>query len=308
MIGTIRTTTRGRTRVFDRRSLAGYLFIAPAILYLLAITVYPMLRVFWDSFFKFTMGTRGGRFVGFENYVALFKDALLLVSFRNTVVFSIGAVVLHLAIGLSLAVLLNRRVVRRRKTMQNLFRGFFLQPWLFSSAVAGALWTLLYHPFGILNSGLVEMGRQPISFLGDTRFAMWAVILVNAWKFFPFTMVMVLAGLQSIPSELYEASTIDGASRLQQFRWVTVPLLMPVLSILTTLDFIWSFGFFDLVWLLTRGGPMDATEVLSTYSYKTAFLGLDFGYASAISAVMFVILLAFAILYLRLYREGVGVN
>jgi multiple sugar transport system permease protein len=291
-----------------RRDAAGYLFIAPAILFLFAITIYPMIRVFWNSLFDFSMGTYGGKFVGFAHYLALFKDPLLRLSLRNTVVFSIGAVCLHLILGLSLAVLLNKKFGHRNTLVQNVFRGFFLQPWLFSSAVAGALWTLMYHPFGVLNSALRGLGVAPISFLGDTRFAMWSVIAVNAWKFFPFTMVMILAGLQSIPHELHEASSIDGASRSQQFRFVTLPLLMPVVSILTTLDFIWSFGSFDLVWLLTRGGPMDATEVLATYSYKTAFLGLDFGYASSISVVIFIVHLVLAVLYLRLYRKNVGVN
>jgi len=282
----------------------GYLFIAPALIFLYFMTIYPMGKVIYDSLFDYSMGYKGGHFIGIVNYISLFKDKLLLTSLKNTIIFSLGAVIFHLILGLFLAILLNQHFNKKNNFLQNLFRGAFLMPWLFSSAVAAAIWALMFNPFGILNYALSKFGLGPISFLGDSTIAMWSVIWVDVWKFFPFSMVMILAGLQSIPIELYEASTIDGASRMGQFRYVTLPLLTPVIIVITTLDFIWSFGFFDMIWLLTRGGPMDATEVLATYNYKTAFLGLKFGYASSISVVIFIILLILSLIYLRIYRKS----
>lgn len=287
-----------------RRALVGYAFIAPAIIYLMVLCIYPMVDIIILSFTDLNQGVRS--FVGFDNYVEAARERLLWTSVRNTVILTISATVLHLSFGLALALLLNEVWFSTR--LRSLFRGLLILPWVFSTAAAGLMWSLLYHPFGLLNYvafGVLEIVDQPIEFLGDPRLALGAVIVVGAWKSYPFYMIALLGGLQGIPVELYEAAKVDGASRWQRFRHVTIPQLWPVLVAVSTLDMITTFGHVDLINMLTKGGPGTSTYTVAYFTYKTGLADGRLSYAAAISTMMLVLLAIVTYFYLRMVtRKG----
>ncbi len=275
-----------------------YAFLAPALILLLALLVYPLAQVVRMSFFDVTV--RAERWVGLDNYVRLAGNPAFWGSLAHTVWFTVGSVVLHLAIGMGLALLLHSRIDAR---LRNVFRGLLIVPWLFAPTVAGMIWVLILNPFGVLNGflttvGLLDAGAT-VSWLGDPRTSLLSVTAVNVWRAFPFAMVMLLAGLQAIPEELYEAAAIDGSGPVQRFRFVTLPSLRGVILTMALLDFIWTFRAFDLVYVMTGGGPVDSSQVLATSIYFDAFQKFQFGYASAEAIAMLVILLAGSLVYVR---------
>jgi len=278
--------------------LQAYAFLAPALLLLLILLVYPVGQVVRMSFFEVT--PRVQRWVGLENYRVLAGNLAFWGALQNTVWFTIGSVALHLGIGMALALLLHSRIDAR---VRNVFRGLLIVPWLFAPTVAGMIWVLIFNPFGVLNGFLTTLGllhdTATINWLGDPRTSLLAVTSVNVWRAFPFAMVMLLAGLQAIPDELYEAAAIDGSNAVQQFRFVTLPSLRGVILTMALLDFIWTFRAFDLVYVMTGGGPVDSSQVLATSIYFDAFQKFQFGYASAEAIAMLVILLAGSLVYVR---------
>ena len=230
---------------------------------------------------------------------------------ENTLVYTIGSVIFHALVGGFLALLLNERFAPVR--VRNIARGLLILPWLFSLAASALIWALLYQPAGPLNHILQVVGiaAKPIDFLGDPHVAIWSLVIVNVWKYYPFYMVIILGSLQSIPSELYEAARVDGAGRLQRFRYVTLPMLRRSLIAITTIDFITTFGVFDIVKLMTNGGPFRSTQTAAYYIWQVGLRDVNFGYGSAISVVMLVFVGAVTVIYLRLTSEksnGVGTD
>jgi multiple sugar transport system permease protein len=280
------------------QNLQAYTFLAPALLLLLALLVYPLGQVIRMSFFDVT--PRAERWVGLENYRRLLANPAFWDAFLHTVWFTLGTVALHLGIGMALALLLHSRIDAR---VRNVFRGLLIVPWLFAPTVAGMIWVLILNPFGILNGFLAALGilgaSETINWLGSPSTSLLAVTAVNVWRAFPFAMVMLLAGLQAIPDELYEAAAIDGSGPLQKFRFVTLPSLRGVILTMALLDFIWTFRSFDLVYVMTGGGPVESSQVLATSIYFDAFQKFQFGYASAEAIAMLVILLAGSLVYVR---------
>lgn len=272
---------------------------------LLVLTAYPLVQVVQMSFYEYDNSQPVPTFSGLANYAAILQDKLFWASFRNTLLFAVGSVAIHVAAGLGVALLLRQHISPRVRAV---FRSIFLFPWLFASAVVAANWYIMLNPFGIINymlkgAGLLPAG--PVAWLADPRWAMAALLVTNGWRGFPFIMLMLLAGLMTIPAELYEAAMVDGANAYQRFRFITIPRLRGVLATVITLDFIWSFRSFDLVFLMTGGGPMNVTELLSTYVYNVAFRSWRFGYAGAISVVMLVLLLGASFWYTRAsLKEG----
>jgi multiple sugar transport system permease protein len=216
------------------------------------------------------------------------------------VIFTAFSVALHLAIGLALALLLNLQLNR---TFRNLARGLLIVPWLLAPTVAGMIWVLMLAPFGVANGFLASLGlsdaNATVSWLGSPSTALGAVTAMNVWRAFPFFMVMLLAGLQAIPRQLYEAAEIDGASLFRQFWHITLPQLRAVIATVVLLDSIWTFRAFDPVFVMTGGGPAHSSEVLATAIYFDGFQKLKFGYASAEAVVMFLVLFVISALYLR---------
>ena len=287
-----------------RQQITGYLFVAPAVLFLVAITFYPIFRSIQLSVIDYSIGSSDQPFVGMKYYAKLFEDEYLWNALKHSFYFGFTGFVVTVLIGMILAVLLNSNWTTLR--VRDFMRGLFVLPWMFSTTVAALMWGLILHRDGILNSYLTQLGllERPIAFTGDKVLALPVVIAIFVWKDTPFAMVMILAALKSVPMDLYDAAKVDGASSWQYFRYVTVPLMMPVVLTVSILVFIWGFGHYDLVKVITGGGPLHRSEVVSYYLYKVAFMQMDFSYGSAISILIFVILLLFAILYIRAYTRS----
>lgn len=281
-----------------REELLAFSFLWPALLILVALLLYPLGDVIRLSFYDSNLQREV--WVGLGNYVALFNDPLFWKAFIQTVVFTFFSVVLHLVIGLALALLLNMHL---DATFRSLARGLLIVPWLLAPTVAGMIWVLMLQPFGVFNGFLVSLGlldpNDTISWLGDPSTALGSVTAMNVWRAFPFFMVMLLAGLQAIPRQLYEAAEIDGATLWEQFWHITLPQLRGVMATIVLLDSIWTFRAFDPVYVMTGGGPAHSSEVLATAIYFDGFQKLKFGYASAQAVVMFVVLFIVSAIYVR---------
>ena len=300
----MKRATRLGQRGLNRNRL-GYCLLIPAGLVLLLISVYPVLSGIYMSMTNRHL-LRPGRndFVFLDNYVKLFQDQEFLGSLGFTFLFTFSVVAISYVAGLALALLLNRNIRCRA-----LFRTLFLLPWVIPSVVAVINWTwVLNDQVGIINTTLKALGLidKPILFLADYSLIRITVILVSAWKQMPFMMITLLAGLQSVPLELYEAASIDGAGFWQRLRCITLPMIRPVSFISTTLSFLWTFNTFENIWLLTGGGPNGYTFTLPILSYYTAFLRQDISYASAIATAMIVVLLLLSLVYFRIQFGGRG--
>ncbi|WP_332689076.1 carbohydrate ABC transporter permease [Bosea sp. (in: a-proteobacteria)] len=281
-----------------REELLALSFLWPALLILVALLLYPLGDVVRLSFYDSNLQREV--WVGLGNYLALLNDPLFWKAFAQTVVFTFFSVVLHLVIGLALALLLNMQLA---PVFRSLARGLLIVPWLLAPTVAGMIWVLMLQPFGVFNGLLVTLGfldpNGTISWLGDPSTALGSVTAMNVWRAFPFFMVMLLAGLQAIPKQLYEAAEIDGATLWEQFWHITLPQLRSVITTIVLLDSIWTFRAFDPVYVMTGGGPAHSSEVLATAIYFDGFQKLKFGYASAQAVVMFVVLFIVSAIYVR---------
>jgi multiple sugar transport system permease protein len=270
-----------------------FLFIGPAVVWILAFTIFPLLYALYTSLYSFRYGQRLG-FVGLENFARLFTDSNLLSSLRITLIFVVGTVTVEMVLGVALALLLSREI-----RGSNVIRGVATLP-LFATPVAvGYLAiTLYYERNGPLNSLIRALGGESIPWLSDPSWALVAVILVDIWQWTPFVFLITLSGLQSLPSELYDAARVDGGSSTQNFRFLTLPLLAPLLWLILLLRMVEAFRVFDIPVSLTLGGPGRATEVYSLYTYRTALRFFDHGYAAAqgillLVIVMFIVTLIF---------------
>lgn len=282
----------GAIRLRDRHT--GYAFIAPAMLLLVAVLAYPAFRSLQLSL------SLGGR----SSVLSLFQYAELLQSsiFRqvlwNTGVFVLASVVLHVGLGLAVALVLNRPLFGRTG-----FRILALLPWVVPDVVAGIVWKWILNPlYGVLNDALYRLGilGVPVEWLTAPKLVLPSVILANVWRGFPFVMIIFLAGLQSIPQELYEAAAIDGAGTVARFRHVTLPGLRKVFVVALALDTIWEVRRFGLIQAMTGGGPGILTEVLSTQVFKQYFQFFKFEYASAMAIAMTGLLLLVSLPYVRM--------
>lgn len=292
-------------RVFRQkllRLLRSYAFVAPALLYLLVASIYPL-------FYTLQLSVRNVRqgnwyFVGLQHYTALLQDPWFWNSLKVTIIFAVANMVLHLLIGMIFALLLNEDWFSL--TLRNIMRGILILAWIFSTAAAALMWSLLYHPFGLLNYITTSLFNRttPLEYLGDPNLALWSVVAVSAWKWYPFYMLIILGGLQSIPLELYEAAKVDGANTWQRFRHITLPQLRPILIAISVIDIITTFGHVDLFKMLTKGGPLRTTESTAYYIYKSALLDGNLGYGAAISVLMLVGLTVFMVTYVKLLSRG----
>jgi multiple sugar transport system permease protein len=275
-----------------------YLLLIPALLFTALVLVYPLVQNLINSFREASLIKGSGHWVGLTNYLHVIHDPLFLMAFRNTLVYAILGTVLALLIGLGLALLLNMSVGK-----VSTVASFLLTiPWVLSPVVAGFAWKwVLNDHFGIINywlssAGIISVGT---SWLGDPRAALFCVILARIWQFYPFAMVMFLAGLQTIPQEQYEAAAVDGATAVRRFFHITLPNLRPVMSVLLVLGVIWSFNDFNIVFVMTRGGPMNSSMVLPVLVREFSFVFFDLGKGSALSIMTFGLLLGLSFLYLR---------
>jgi multiple sugar transport system permease protein len=283
------------------RQITGYLFLAPALSLLTLAIIYPLFSTFRLSFTEISPRDYRVTFVGLKHYAEILQDGTLRRGVLNTVIFTVASLVLHLLTGGLFALLLNNERWANR-SIRNLIRGLLILPWLFSTAASALIWGLLYHPFGPINYVLKASGltSRAVEFLANPSLALWSLIVVNVWKTFPFYMVMILGGLQSIPVELYEAARVDGANAIQRFSHITLPLLRPILLAISILDIITTFGQFDLPKLMTWGGPVGVTTTVGYYVWRVGIRDANFGYGSAICVLMLIGLGCFVWIYMRI--------
>lgn len=276
-----------------------WLLIAPALVGFLIFAVYPLLRGVYLSFTTFHV-LSPAQWTGLANYRELIHDSIFWNSVRVTVYF----VVLSVAIGIFFSLI--TAVVMHRLTKSTVIRGMVLLPFLISGVVAGLVWSwMLQSQLGIVNIWLQDLTGHNFLFLGSTGWAIPTVALINVWKSMGYNAVLLFAGLQMIPTDVYEAARLDGAGEVRIFRRITVPLLRPVLAMVVILTVIGSFQVFDIVQVVTpNGGTADASNVLPLYIYQKAFSEFDFGYASTMSIALFVMLLAITFLQMRMTRAG----
>lgn len=277
--------------------MLGVMLIAPCVLIFCAVIVYPLVSAVYLSLFNIFTPTLKGNFVGLQNYAELFAGEEFWRSLFNTLVWTVCTLFLQVVLGVAAALMLHQAIVFRA-----LARSLILFPYFVSTVVAVLVWRWLFNDlYGILNhlmmwSGLLQM---PLDWLGSMPNAMVSIVLVGAWKYFPFVVIAILARLQTIPDQLYEAATIDGAGAWSRFTDVTLPQLKDVLMVVVLLRAIWDFKEFDLIYLMTGGGPLISTQTLPLMVYKEAF-GLDaMGRATAVAVAMMAVMLVFMVLYLR---------
>ncbi|GAA1370980.1 carbohydrate ABC transporter permease [Catellatospora chokoriensis] len=290
------TTPAPARRGSDRATI--YLLLLPSLLPIVLLSVFPLVRGIYLGF----TDARAGRnvevaFNGLANYRELLTDDLFWGAFRIGLLWAFGVTALQFLLGLGLALLLNQPL-----RFRGLARVLSLVPWAMPPVVVGILWRLVYHPdAGLLNELLYQVGADGLrtNWLGDFSTALPAVIIVGVWAGMPQTTVVLLAGLQGVPKELHEAAAVDGATAWQRFRRVTLPALMPVIVAITSLDFIWNFNSFGLVYVLTAGGPGGKTMLPMLFAYEEAFRYGNYGYAAALGNVMVVIIVALLAVYLR---------
>ncbi|SMF38908.1 carbohydrate ABC transporter membrane protein 1, CUT1 family [Tistlia consotensis] len=283
-------------------SLIGVAFITPAATLFLLLVAYPLFQSILISFSAINTMTLKGHYVGLANYLDILQDQEFWRTLVNTLIWTAGSLVLQVLLGVGFALLLHRAFPGRA-----LARSLVLFPYLLSTAVAVLVWRWLFNDlYGILNYGLVHIGliERPIAWLSRMPEAMISVILVGAWKFFPFVVIALLARLQTIPLQLYEAARIDGASAVARFWDITLPQLSGVLAVVVLLRSIWDFKEFDLVYLMTGGGPGIGTQTLPILVYREAFPQLHLGKGAAIAVVMLLVMLVFMLLYLRQSARG----
>ena len=295
----------GRRRGGRTRINPGYFFVAPLIIVMIGLLLYPILKAALMSVQYWYMpksGTSGNYFVGLDNFLEVFRDRFFLQSVTTTAIYMGLSIPIRYVLGLATAMLLNTGFRGR-----GIARSFIIIPWAVPEVVACLVWILMYElDFGLINHLAMSLGiiQAPLGWLTDTRLALGSAIAVAVWKGFPFVAIMLLSGLQSIPDELYEASSIDGASAWGSFVSITLPSLKPVSIVVFLLLIIWSIKDFGIIYLLARGGPSRVTEILTVYIYKAGFSSFDFGKAAAAGMIMLLFSAIFTVVYLNIVNRG----
>ena len=292
-----------------QRNIHGYLLIAPAILAILLLSVYPLLQGIWISLLNYDMTKANapnfGTFAGLKNYLVVFANSKYRNAVMHSVVWTLVNIVIQLALAMGVALILNEKLKGR-----GVFRTMALLPWAIPAAISALTFSALYDTkIGVFNAILIRLGilKEGYSFLGNVTSAMPAVIVANVWKSTPFLMIFILAALQGVSYDMYESGAIDGAGKLKRFLYITLPNIKEPMAVAVILNLISIFNNFNAIWLLTKGGPLDSTEIMYTYAYRQAFVDHKFGYAAATSVVIFIVIAILTVIYVKMIssdREG----
>lgn len=282
-----------------KRIVTPYLYMAPTLALLALLMLLPMFVVMRYAVMDNVITNRNPSFVGLQNFKTVFLDETFRISVGNTLYFTVMSVLFHLALGLVFALLLNS--ARIHPLVRSFCRVFYILPWLFTVVIIAIVWRLLLDPSGVINNILnaLSLTTGHTEWFSSTATALHALTFVNIWAGYPLYMVSLLAGLQGVRADLYEAASLDGANELQKFWYVTIPHLTPIIISIALLDFIWTMQVFPLVWMTTGGGPIHATEMLSTFTYKLAFTKYQFSLASASAVVILLMSLSVTFFYIR---------
>jgi len=292
------------TQVIGRReSRAGWWFVSPALILIGGFFVLPVIAALLLSFTDFDLYAIGdignARFVGFANYNALVHNPVFWLALKNTFYFALVAGPLTVAMSLGAALLVNAPLIR----MRGLFRTIYFTPFVTTLVAVAIVWRYLYHPqYGLLNHALGWFGIDPINWLGDPHWAMPAIILLATWKNFGYNMLILIAGLQSIPEELYEAARLDGAGAIRRFRHVTLPMLGPTMLFVAVITMIGYFQVFTEPYVMTAGGPLKATETVVLLMYEEGFRWWRMGVAASYAFALFLIIMVGTLVQTRLQR------
>ena len=291
-----------RKKVKWKQGMINYSFVMPAVIFMAVFMIYPIwyniemslknvdLKNFLDSSSQI--------FIGLENYKSIFQDKYFWNSLNNTWIFVLFSLIFQFSIGFALALFFNKRFPGSRW-----MRAIMLIAWMNPAIITGAIFKwMMAGDEGIFNFLLMQIGliSEPINFLSDTHTALGSVIFANIWVGIPFNMVILLTGLQSIDEDLYESAVIDGAGRLARFRYITVPMMMPTITVLLLLGFIYTFKVFDIIYAMTSGGPANASQILPYYAYELSFKMFKFGEGAAASCISFIIVGVLAFIYIRI--------
>ena len=295
--------TARRPRRGDR--FAAWAFLLPASAYVVVFFGYPLVANLTMSVQDYTVKsfyTSEAPFVGLGNYIAVLNNPLFSTAAINTVLFTAGSIVFQFAIGLALALFFNGRFLGSA-----LLRSLLLLPWLLPLVVSGAVWRWIFdQDHGVLNAALRAVGFDAVPWLTSTSWALPAVILTNIWIGVPFNLVILHGGLRAIPDSLYEAASLDGATAWQRFRHVTWPLLRPVTGIVLMLGLVYTIKVFDVIMVVTGGGPANATQTLTTWSYGLSFHDFAFGQGAAVGNLLIIVATVFGLIYLRSARASLA--
>ena len=296
-----RAVTRAAGRKPWVTGLAPYLWVLPSLVLYGVFKLTPLVGGIWLSLLRWD-GIEPARFIGLRNFERMLDDEKLLPALLHNLQYAAGTVAGKIALSLFLAVLLNQSLGGR-----GFYRTALFMPVVMSFVVVGILWSWLYNnQFGLVNSLLRASGLSSLAldWLGDTRIALWSLIIVDTWKWYGFHMVIFLAGLQTIPTELYDAARVDGASRLRQFINVTLPLLRPVMLVNITLSLVGALNVFDIPYVMTEGGPANSTNVLALHIYIEAFKFNKLGYGAALSYALLVLVTLVALVQIKLLSRN----
>ena len=285
-----------------RQNLHGYLLIAPAVIAIVMLSIYPLLQGMWISFLNYDMTKANspdfGAFAGLKNYFVIFANSKYRNAVINSVVWTLVNIAAQLALAMGVALVLNEKLKGRA-----FFRTIALLPWAIPAAISALTFSALYDTkIGVFNAILIRLGifKEGYSFLGNVNTAMPAVIFANVWKSMPFLMIFILAALQGVSFDMYESAAIDGAGKLKRFLYVTLPNIKEPMAVAVILNVISIFNNFNAIWLLTKGGPLDSTEIMYIYAYRQAFVDHKFGYAAATSVVIFVVIAILTVIYVKM--------
>lgn len=293
-----------RVRQFFKYDNIGLLYVLPAFLYMLYFVGYPIIQNIILSFQDVNMRTLIAPekpFAGLQNYLDIFRDQVFIQSLTNTLLFTVSCLVIQFLIGFMLALLFNQHFTGAKP-----IRGLLMMPWMIPITVTALMFKFIFGTdVGILNYILRSIGliQENIEWLTTPGTAMFAIVCANIWIGVPFNMILISTGLTTIPRELYESASIDGAGKVQTFFRITVPLLKPTIESVLILGFIYTFKVFDLVYVMTSGGPVNSTHMLSTYSYRLSFEMFKYSKGAAVANVLFVILMIVGLFYLRATKE-----
>lgn len=296
----VRPVSPQQRRWWRSRYTLPFLLLLPAMAIILAILVYPALMTIWLSLHNIRLSATEQPFIGLKNFQVILTSRLLTVVLRNSFVWTLGSMAVQFVLGFSTALILDRM-----GKWGNFLRGVLIVPWVMPGIVIAFIWKWMLSPdWGVVNWFLTQIGLVDayIPWLARGNTAMLAIIIANGWKGFPFWMIMISAGLKSIHSEIYDAAAVDGAAGWRLLWYVIIPLLRLPLFVTSTLAFIWTFNYFDLIFALTRGGPVDATRTVPIYIYDTAFTAFRMGEASAASVLLLLMMSAIVFFYARALR------
>lgn len=285
------------------KKTAPYRYLTPTLILMIIFMVVPICMVIGYSFVDKAVVSKHPVFVGLENYKELFSDSGYWNSVSNTIIFVVVSVVAHLVLGMLFAILLNSKYFSTRT--KTIARVIYILPWIFTASVVAILWKLMLQPSGIVNyilSIFPQVSRNT-EWLSNRSISLAVICFINIWCGYPFYMISILAGLQGISGDLYESAAIDGANAFKSFFHITIPQLKPILISIAMLDFIWTLQSFNVIWMLTGGGPVNATQTLSIYIYKLAFQKVDYSMAATAATVLLLVCVIIAIFYVKQQKK-----